>query len=216
MTTFVSNRDSGGKTNEDGHFRILSEILDGEIIRGFWPGAVSNNSFNVYIGEGAAIIPHNGYHYGVWSDSGVTTQVPAASSANPRIDSIVAYVDRSMSFSASQTNNPGALKFKVVAGTPAAAPTAPSASAIQNSIGAGNPYIILGQVNVARGASTITAANVKSNGRKGVSISPNVSVGNMVTSRKSQKIEFDIITEGQSLPPAVPGKTLVVFVTKNG
>lgn len=83
--------------------------------------------------------------------------ITANSSGNPRIDAIVAYADLSASAGTDGTN---VLKFVAVAGTPASSPTAPDATAIATAIGAGNPYIVLANVAVANGATTLANANI--------------------------------------------------------
>jgi hypothetical protein len=62
--------------------------------------------------------------------------------------------------STSTPNNPNALKFKVVQGTPAASPSDPSAGTIQASVGAGNPYIILARVSLTNTTTQITNAQI--------------------------------------------------------
>ncbi len=106
----------------------------------------AGTGMNVVVGAGSAVI-NNGASsgYRVSSDAENTVAVSAASSANPRMDAVVMYVDTAVSASTSVVDNAdlGILKFKCVAGTPAASPTGPAASTIQASIGAGNAYAIL-------------------------------------------------------------------------
>nr|DAO33669.1 MAG TPA: hypothetical protein [Caudoviricetes sp.] len=213
MTTFVSNRDSGGKTNENGHFRILSEILAGEVIRGFEVTARTSPSMVLNISQGAALVPYSNYSYGVWSDAIEQIIIPGADSSNSRIDSIVAYVDRTMNFNSADINNPGALKFKVVSGSASNNPVPPTQSQVQASIGAGNPYIILANVTVNQGVSAILASAIDNKAKKPAKLSDNIASAGFLTSRDS-KIEFDLIQEGDSLPSAKPGKTLIVFITE--
>lgn len=215
MTTFVSNRDSGGKTNENGHFRILSEILSGEVIRGFEVTARSSPSMVLNISEGAAMIPFSTYSYGVWSDSAEEIIIPGADSSNNRVDSVIAYVDRTMNFNASQTNNPGGLKFKVISGTASSNPVPPTPSQVQSNIGAGNPYIVLANVAVNRGVSAITTSSIDNTAKHPAKLSDNIATSGFLTSRDG-KIEFDIIQDGDALPQAKPGKTLIVFITGRG
>lgn len=211
MTTFVSNRDSGGKTNENGHFRILSEILGGEVIRGFEVTARTSPSMVLNISEGAAMVPYSNYSYGVWSDAAEQIIIPGADNTNNRIDSVVAYVDRAMNFNSGHINNPGGLKFKVVSGTPSGNPVPATQGQIQSSIGAGNPYIVLANVTVNRGVSAIAASSIDNKAKKPAKLSDNIASAGFLTSRDS-RIEFDLIQEGDSLPSAKPGKTLIVFI----
>jgi len=110
---------------------------------------------DVAIGSGffyGATMTYNGY-----SDAVNSVTITANSSGNPRIDTVVAYVDKSASPDATASN---VLKFVAVAGTPAGSPTAPSGATIQSAVGAGNPYLVLANVAVANGASAITNANI--------------------------------------------------------
>ena len=129
------------------------------------------DSFTVTAGTGmnVSVAPGNGlistgtgFARRIAADAANTVSLTAASTANPRIDAIVAYIDNGVTPSTSVVDNTnGILKFKSVAGSPASTPVAPSASSIQSSVGAGNPYMILAYVAVAKNAtspSTITDA----------------------------------------------------------
>ena len=102
----------------------------------------AGSGMNVTVATGAGIIGNgtlSGVRFAI--DAPVTVAVNAASTANPRMDSVVAYIDKSVSASTSVVDNTGLgiIKFKSVAGTPASAPTAPSTATIQSSIGACDP-----------------------------------------------------------------------------
>lgn len=106
--------------------------------------------------------------YGYFAAIDTTTGTPAgesvthatANGSNPRIDTVVAYVDTTMTPSTSPVNNPGMLKLMAVAGTPNASPSAPSGATIQAAVGAANPYIKLANVLVGTSVTTITNANI--------------------------------------------------------
>lgn len=123
----------------------------------------AGSGMNVTVSTGAGIIGNgtlSGVRFAV--DSPVTVAVNAASTANPRMDSVVAYIDKSVSASTSVVDNTdlGIIKFKSVAGTPASAPTAPSTSTIQSSIGAGNPYMILANVTVPKSSTAASSFKI--------------------------------------------------------
>ena len=85
------------------------------------------------------------------------TIATAASSA--RIDSIVAYIDGSVTPTTSVVDNTnGILKFTSVSGTASATPSAPTTATIQSAIGAGNPYMVLWDVTVPANATSLTSA----------------------------------------------------------
>lgn len=214
MGKYISNRDSDGLTDENGHFRLPLKVLDGNILSGLEVSSTSTPSMSVVISAGDAKIPYSDYSYAVWSDSTYTVTIATANTSYARIDRIVAYVDRMMSFSNSTVNHPDGLKFMAVSGTASANPVAPTDNQVQTAVGATNPFIDLGQVNVPAGATIITSANINTTGRKGLSISKSVQNSN-ITATNGANLQFVVINEGQSLPSAIPGTTLVVLVAKN-
>ena len=123
----------------------------------------AGSGMNVTVSTGAGIIGNgtlSGVRFAI--DSPVTVAVNAASTANPRVDSVVAYIDKSVSASTSVVDNTdlGIVKFKSVAGTPASAPTAPSTATIQSSIGAGNPYMVLANITVPKSSSAASSFTI--------------------------------------------------------
>lgn len=123
----------------------------------------AGSGMNVTVSTGAGIIGNgtlSGVRFAI--DAPVTVAVNAASTANPRMDSVVAYIDKSVSASTSVVDNTGLgiIKFKSVAGTPASAPTAPSASTIQSSIGAGNPYMVLANITVPKSSTAASSFKI--------------------------------------------------------
>ena len=123
----------------------------------------AGSGMNVTVSTGAGIIGNgtlSGVRFAI--DAPVTVAVSAASTANPRMDSVVAYIDKSVSASTSVVDNTdlGIIKFKSVAGTPASAPTAPSTATIQSSIGAGNPYMVLANVTVPKSSTAASSFTI--------------------------------------------------------
>ena len=214
MATYLSNRNSDGKTDENGHFRLPLKLIDGEILEGLTVSANSTPDMTIKISAGEAKIPYQDYAYAVWSDSVSSLTISTASSSNPRIDRIIGYVDRNETFSSTDVNNPGAFKFKVVAGTPASVPAPASDATVQSSVGAGNPWIELGRVTGPMNTTGITSANIDSSMRVPISLSPNVKTPE-ITTVDGSAIKFMVINEGESLPSAIPDTTLVVLVAKN-
>ena len=157
---------AGGKINEEGYSRHLYELLTsgvGTRTSTAWKviqrGAGANMSVDVQQGDGLISISSE-YVYPAWvASSDKNVSVDAADGSNPRIDRVVAYISLS-DISTAVTNNTGALKFKVVAGTPAGSPTAPNDATVQSSIGASNPWIEIARVAVAAGATSISNANI--------------------------------------------------------
>jgi hypothetical protein len=115
---------------------------------------------NVTIATGDLLIPYLDYMYHCFFTA--TNQLPSvitAPGSNSNIFAIVAYVDLTVVSSAS-SNNPGAAKFISVAGTAGVSPVAPTGSAIQSAVGAGNPYVTLAWVTLASTDTSITNAKI--------------------------------------------------------
>lgn len=145
-------------------YSAFEDALYGSCVAGDSSYAVTaGTGMNVVVSTGNGLISTNsGFARRIASDSSNTVSITAASTANPRIDAIVAYIDNSVSPTTSVVDNTnGILKFKSVAGSPAANPSAPSASAIQSSVGAGNPYMVLAHVAVAKNATAVGAITDK-------------------------------------------------------
>lgn len=159
MATYLSNRD-GGKTNEEGHYRFEVKSFTGNVNNGL--KVIQNNplSMSVLVEAGDARIPYQEYGYTWWNDGNLSVSINTADPSNPRDDVIVAYVDRGVTPDSNVTNNPDIVKIKSVAGSPSANPTPPNNTAIQTSVGAGNPYMILAQVRVGAGVSTVSNGNI--------------------------------------------------------
>lgn len=123
----------------------------------FMATAGSGLKVNLSAGNGL-ISTGTGFARRIASDStNSITITTAASSA--RIDSIVAYIDNSVTPTTNVVDNTNnILKFVAVSGTPAANPLAPTSASIQSAIGAGNPYMVLWDVTIPANATTLTSA----------------------------------------------------------
>lgn len=159
MTRYLNFRD-GGQTDEEGIARPYSKFLDGEVFEGMNVSQQSPLAMGVKIAAGDIMIDSgNGYPYMGWSDADENITLTTADASNPRYDLIVAYVDLAV-VSNSNPNNPNALKFIRVTGTPAGSPVEPNSTAIQSAVGGSNPYAILARVTVAAAVTTITNAAI--------------------------------------------------------
>lgn len=120
----------------------------------------AGTGMNVNISTGDGLISTGtGFARRIGTDSVNVVPVSAASSANPRIDAVVAYIDNSVTPTVNVVDNTNdILKFKVVAGTPASSPTQPTSSQIQTSVGAGNPYMVLAYATIPTGATSTSVA----------------------------------------------------------
>jgi microcystin-dependent protein len=161
MSEYVAFRD-GGKTSENGLNRPFNKLYTPGYITGWAAsqrGAGANMSVDISIGDGYVARSTDDYGYYAWSDAVKNVVVTTADATNPRLDILVAYIDKSVVQSAT-SDNIGALVFAIIAGTPAGSPSAPSAGTIQSTIGASNPYIQIARIAVAASASSIVNANI--------------------------------------------------------
>lgn len=163
MTVYLSNRDGNGKTSEEGHYKFQTAVFSGNVL-GATALQVKQNSplgRSVLVSAGQyKIDTSSGYSYTGWNTADEVVAISTADPANPRITTIVVYVDKNASTEASPPNNPGVTKFLAVNGTPGAIPSAPNSTVIQAAVGAGNPYVILANVTVPTAASQIVTANI--------------------------------------------------------
>lgn len=163
MTLYLSNRDGNGKTSEEGHYKFQTSVWTGNVL-GSLALKVSQNitpGMSVIVAAGQfKIDTATEYSYTGWNTADTVVNISTADPSNPRITSIVVYVDKGATTSASPPNNPGITKLVAVNGTPAGSPTAPSGATIQTAVGAGNPYVILANITVGALATQITNANI--------------------------------------------------------
>lgn len=95
------------------------------------------------------------------SGSPIDVTIPAAPATNNRIDLIVAYADNPPSGTSTVVDNPAACGIIVVSGTAASSPTAPTNATIRSAITADGAsgstayYVILAQIRVGTGVTTI-------------------------------------------------------------
>ncbi len=214
MATYVSNRD-GGSTDEQGHYRFQVKVWDGNIENGMVVTLNSPLGMSVLVGTGDLKIDYSNYAYTAWNDANSSVTITTADGSNPRIDRIVAYIDRGMTPSVSPPNNQGMLKFMAVAGTPNAVPTRPSDATVNSAVGASNPWCDLANVLVGTGVTTIVNSNITDT-RQPISLSisaddggwlPSIYTPNTITSNGNRSYDLvfnstdltDTISEGMRL-----------------
>jgi hypothetical protein len=163
LTSNIAIRD-GGKTSEDGFQRLLNKIAGGTNsgIIGSGDLLVTQNGtpdMTVLIATGDIVIPYLDHLFHGWCTAGNSVAINSNSSGNPRYTTVVAYEDLTV-VSSANSNNPSAMVFMAVDGSPAGSPSVPSDVVIQAAIGAGNPFVRLAEVYVANGATSIITANI--------------------------------------------------------
>lgn len=158
MTKRVFNM--GGGEHSDAAYTAFENAAYGSCVANATSLAVSAGggmSVRIAAGDGIISTPSSGKR--IQSDAIETVTISAANATYPRIDSVVVYIDSAVQPTTAVIDNVnGILKFAAVAGTPAASPTAPAGSMIQAAIGAGNRYMVLADVKVPNGATSMNTA----------------------------------------------------------
>ncbi|WP_407107233.1 hypothetical protein [Rhodococcus aetherivorans] len=147
--------------------RHFSRLITGNVIDGLT--LVPKTGLTVTLQPGNALIA---YGSGATASARMVSLVAdfditlsTADASNPRIDSIVCYVDMAVSLpsgtpTSANLDGPGVWKAVKVNGTPNASPVAPNSTAIQAAIGAGKPYFVAHDVRVDAGVTTIAANKI--------------------------------------------------------
>jgi hypothetical protein len=151
-------------TDLEGFSRWLTKLFRAGVVTGWTVSqraAGANMSVDIAAGDGVPMTTDTAPWD--WSTAVKNVSIGAAS-ANNRRDLVVAYTDLSVTNPSTSTpNNPGALKFIVVQGTPATSPSDPNAAAIRaTAVGATNPYLILARVSLTSSTTQITNAQITS------------------------------------------------------
>lgn len=158
MTKRVFNM--GGGAHSDAAYTAFENAAYGSCVASATSLAVSAGSgmsVRIAAGDGIISTPSSGKR--IQSDAIETVTISAANATYPRIDSVVVYIDSAVQPTTAVIDNVnGILKFAAVAGTPAASPAAPAESMIQAAIGAGNRYMVLADVKVPNGATSMNTA----------------------------------------------------------
>lgn len=112
------------------------------------------------IQDSAIIKSSAGIIYPVGNNTGdaVTVEVPAPSSTNPRIDSVVLSVDTTAT--TSELNGNDLVSIDIVSGTASSSPVAPSSSDIASEIGSGRAFVVLANITTPASASVIIDGDI--------------------------------------------------------
>jgi hypothetical protein len=159
-SSFMNN----AATDFEGWSRWLTKLFRAGVVTGLTVSqraAGANMSVDIAPGDTVPMTTDTAPYS--WSTA-VENAAIGAASANNRRDLVVAYVDLSVTNPSTGTpNNPGALKFLVVQGTPATSPSDPNDAAIRaTAVGASNPYLILARVSLTSSTTQITNAQITS------------------------------------------------------
>lgn len=147
----------------DFYARLFSRAWTGDVIDGFT--AIPGTGLQVILQPGNAFLRYGSANVATAYLVSLVDTFPMAIStpdaSNPRIDSIVVYVDKSVTLpggtpTSANLDGPGVAKAMVVAGTPNANPQPPSAAMIQTAIGSATyPYTVVENITVDPNVSVI-------------------------------------------------------------
>lgn len=145
-----------------------NEAFSAGATSGFYVTPTSPAGMSVQVGGAVGVIDSalvrsaSGITFPVGNVTGtpITLTVPAAPSTNSRIDSVVLYVDTSVT--ATATDGANAVGMEIVSGTSASSPVPPTDQQIRSAIqdGASIAYTVLANITVSSSTSTITASNI--------------------------------------------------------
>lgn len=203
MGTFVSNRNGTGLTDEQGHYRFQTKVWLGNVLNGLGVKQNSPLARNVLVPAGDIKIDYGEYAYTAWNDADVTVSINTADTSNPRLDRIVAYIDRNLT--SGGTNNPNYLKFMAIPGTPGAVPSKVSDVAAQAAVtaaagGVASPWAELAVVRVEANATTIPDSKITDTR---VFVTPKVPINTILASSVSELINAGMQVAQRS-PIAAP------------
>lgn len=171
--------------------RHLSHLFAGNVIDGFT--VAPGSGLQVTLSPGNALVR---YGSGITATSRFVTNsfnltVTAPDASNPRLDSVILYVDTSVNLptvnasnpaTAANVDGPGVAKAILVKGTAAATPTAPTAAQIQSAIGSSSyPYVVIATVQVDVGVSVIAANKITDVSSKTLKLPASGTAGQLVT-----------------------------------
>lgn len=131
------------------------DLSDDDHLKVVERGAGINMSVDISAGRG--VIKGSGNAYPIRNTTAINAAIGNNTSGNPRKDAIVLYIDLAES---PTTTADDVVKTAVVAGTPAASPTAPDDAAIQTAVGGSNPFLRLADVAVAHNETEIEDIHV--------------------------------------------------------
>lgn len=181
--------------------RHLSKLVVGDIIDGFT--VTPGTGLQVVLAPGNALIRYGSSAVAsarlVSLIANFNLAIGTADVSNPRIDLVVVFINNSVTLpggvpTSANLDGKGVAQAKIVPGTPNASPSAPNGTAIQASVGPGNPYTVVAQVRVDAGVNLI-ASNKITDVRSRVNSVPRFSVHRVAATNSAAgagaKIPFD-------------------------
>lgn len=233
--TYVAYRDNNAWTSERGAGKFMDLFIKsgtlgkgdkGAIINGMKviPGSsamqviIQANDGTSTATDGHCIIKYDDYSYLCWQDSNYTLTLDGSSQSMTRISYIVAYIDRDQEYEKEDKiiESPSVLKFVEVKGSEASTPATPTRTQIQEVVGVNNPYIILAEIKISAGTSTITSAMITDRRVRGylsgdLGLDPDNSYVTGFYQANTAKTKTRLVVTGPSAatPAAIPGVQLI-------
>ena len=159
MSLFLGNRDQG-RTSEVGHNLVVKRVLGQGVSPNIEVTEDSPTRMAIRVTKLTALIEHsNNAIYEAYQTGTDELAITNSNASNPRVDTLVCYIDRQTSPDDTTSNNPNLAVLAIVAGTPAGSPVGPT-DAIINTAVSSNPYVRVADIRVNAGVSTIVNANI--------------------------------------------------------
>lgn len=180
--TYVSYRDNNSYTTERGSSKFIRSIIktgslgfgdSGAVINGFeitqkepspdMAVIINPTSATDSQSDGHCLVDFNDYTFMCWLTAPYELRIDTSSSLYSRISYIVAFVDRSVIYEKEDEviESPSILQFIEVPGIPASSPVPPTTADIKDTVGQGNPYIILAKILVPVAATAIEDGDIE-------------------------------------------------------
>ena len=233
--TFVAYRDNNAWTSERGAGKFMDLFIKsgtlgkgdkGAIVNGMKviPGSsamqvvIQANDGTSTATDGHCIIKYDDYSYLCWQESNYTLTLDGSSQSMARISYIVAYIDRDIEYDETDKiiESPSVLKFVEVKGSEASTPSQPTRNQIQAVVGVNNPYIILAEIKINAGTSTITSSMITDRRIRGylsgdLGLDPDNSYVTGFYQANTEKTKTRIVVTGPNAatPAAIPGVQLI-------
>lgn len=125
----------------------------------------AGGGLNVDVNPGRGYVKGAGSCYPIRNTATETVAITSNTSGNPRITTLVAYVDLAVS-PGNEAAGADVHLLKAINGTPASSPSAPDDGAIQTAVSGANPWIRLADIVVAHNASGISNNDITDRRRR--------------------------------------------------
>lgn len=152
MAEYTTNLNSENYTNTFGHNILFSSIYRGNILKGMEVTASDPIGMSVFVHPGHIKIDTDNNSYFSWFvEEPIYLEVSNTLTQDVRNDTVVGYIDLSLQYENTETNNPDSLKFIIIQGNE----NPPTDEMIISELG-NNPYAKLANIEVEPNVTQIS------------------------------------------------------------